>query len=205
MHQRIPAFLVLTAVICLASAADPPQRPKDPQSNYEPRSEPGAGQAFLQKFVGDWEVDKTFYRRSGAPVHMKGQCQQAMIHGGRFLRSEFVFGNGDDRTTGTGIIGFEPGSGTFTSVWTDSRSTRMSLRQSKGAFNSKEIVLYSASLTAAGKGARRSRTVTRLDDGGHKIVHRQYAAGQDGKERLMMELLLTRRGKVPGRQTGGTR
>jgi hypothetical protein len=92
-----------------------------------------------------------------------------------------------------GLIGFEAETGKFTSVWTDSRSTRMSMRQSKEPFKGDEIVLYSGSLNADGKTMRQSRTVTRLEDNGNKIVHRQYSAGPDGKDRLFMELVLTRK------------
>jgi Protein of unknown function (DUF1579) len=116
-----------------------------------------------------------------------------MIHDGRFLQSEFVFGQGDAKSTGLGLIGFEPASGKFTSVWTDSRATRMSFRQGRDKFDGKEIVLYSASLGEGAREARQSRTVSRLEDGGRKIVHRQYAISPDGSERLMMELLLTRK------------
>jgi hypothetical protein len=186
-------IVLLVAVGFLGGAGQPPPKVKDPQSSYEPRSAPGAGQKFLEKFVGDWEVAKTFYPRSGEPARTSGECRQTMIHGGRFLQSEFVFGQGTARTTGTGLIGFEAETGLFTSVWVDSRATRMSLRQSQDRFNGQEIVLYSKSLAPAGGEARRSRTVTRLEDGGRKIVHRQYALAADGQERLMMELLLTRK------------
>jgi hypothetical protein len=191
--SALRALAVLSTVGLLLGAGQPPQKPKDPQSSYEPRSKPGAGQKLLEKFVGDWDVVKTFYPRSGDPARSKGTCQQTMIHEGRFLKSEFVFQGDAGKTTGTGLIGFEADSEKFTSVWTDSRSTRMSLRQSEGKFNGEEIVLFSKSLQADGKEARRSRTVTRLEDDGRKIVHRQYAPTPDGKERLMMELLLTRK------------
>lgn len=184
---------LLVTVGLLIGADKPATKPKDPQSEYEPRSKPGAGQKFLEQFVGDWDVAKTFYPRSGAPVRAKGECRQTMIHGNRFLQSEFVFHQRGSRTTGLGIIGFDPASGKFTSVWTDSRSTRMSLRHSEDRFNGKEIVLYSRTLGEGGRERRRSRTVTRLTEGGRQIVHRQYAIGPDGKERLMMELLLTRK------------
>jgi hypothetical protein len=178
----------------VAGAGQPPPAPKDPQSTYEPRSAPGAGQKFLEKFVGDWDVAKTFYSRAGDPARQAGECRQTMTHDGRFLRSEFVFGQGDTKTTGTGLIGFEADSGLFTSVWVDSRSTRMSLRRSTDTFNGQEIVLFSQSLQdGGGRESRRSRTVTRLEDGGRKIVHRQYAISPDGTERLMMELVLTRK------------
>src|SRR5262249_54104742 len=161
------------------------------QSAYEPRSLPGAGQKFLEKLVGEWDVIKTFYPRSGDPMRATGECSQVMVHEGRFLQSDFVFRNGERKTTGLGLIGFEVESGIFTSVWTDSRSTRMSLRQSQDKFDGKEIVLYSKSLEADAKELRKSRTVTRLEDNDHKIVHRQYVSGSDGKERLIMELVLT--------------
>jgi hypothetical protein len=186
--------LSVVALACFLTGADtPPRAPKDPQSSYEPRSGPGAGQKFLAKFVGDWDVVKTFYPRSGAPARVTGECRQTMIHDGRFLQSDFVFGPPGAQTTGRGVIGFEAETGRFTSVWTDSRSTRMSLRQSQDPFNGQQIVLYGRSLGNEGQGPPRSRTVSRLEENGRKLVHRQFAIGPEGKERLVMELTMTRK------------
>jgi hypothetical protein len=187
LGSLLAAVLLLSAVTAIA------QEKKDAQSSYEPRSGPGAGQKFLAHFVGQWEVTKTFYPRSGQPSIAKGECRQTMINDGRFLKSEFVFHSDSGDTTGLGLIGFEPESGRFTSVWMDSRQTRMSLRQSKESFNGKEIILFSKSLDEEGRPARQSRTVTHLEDGGKKIVHRQFSAGSEGKERLVMELVMTAR------------
>jgi hypothetical protein len=187
-------FLVVSLMVGVLVGADkPPQVQKDPQSTYEPRSNPGAGQKFLEKFVGDWDVQKTFYPRTGEPVRMKGECRQTMMHEGRFLKSEFTFSRDGTKSTGLGIIGFEAESGLFTSVWTDSRSTRMSMRQSQEPFQGQQIVLFGRSLKPGAKDSRPSRTVTRLEEDGRKIIHRQYAPTPDGKERLMMELLMTRK------------
>jgi hypothetical protein len=194
--SRPSAFVILLAVLFVGGGARS-QVQKDPQQSFEPRSSAGAGQKFLDKFVGDWDVAKTFFPRTGDPARSKGECKQTMQHDGHFLKSEFVFGEGQNKTTGTGLIGFEPDSGKFTSVWVDSRQTRMSLRQSEDKFNGKEIVLYSKSLGADGREGRRTRTVTHLEDEGRKIVHRQYAVGADGKDRLMMELVLTPKAAVP--------
>ena len=190
MRSAPPIALVAWLLI----AAAPPDA-KDPQARVEPRSGPGLGQEFLARFAGDWEVVKVFHPRSGDPVRVEGTCRQAMTHGGRFLQSDFVFGRGDARTTGTGIIGFEPAPGRFTSVWTDSRATGMSLRQSRDPFDGRQIVLYSRSLEPDGLEARSSRTVTLLEDEGRRIVHRQHAFGPEGEGRLVMELIMTR--KVP--------
>jgi hypothetical protein len=189
----VRSALVLAFTFVLTASSARCQEKKDPQSAYEPRSKPGVGQKFLEKFVGDWSVVKTFHPRSGDPVQLKGECKQTMEHGGRFLRSEFVFHQGEARTTGTGMIGFETETGLFTSVWTDSRSTQMSLRRSREKFDGEQIVLFSASLQDGEKEKRRSRTVTRLEDEGRKIVHRQYSIDAEGKERLVMELVMTRK------------
>src|SRR4051794_15019915 len=101
--MRFPPTLALAACL-LVAAADPPEAKKDPQSAREPRSGPGAGQKYLERFAGDWQVAKAFYPRAGEPVRAGGHCRQAMIHGGRFLQSDFVFGEGERKTTGLGII-----------------------------------------------------------------------------------------------------
>lgn len=197
--MRVVVALMLLVSVCqlstypAAQEKNPSAKPKDPQSEYEPRSKPGEGQTFLQKFVGVWDVAKTFYPRSGEPARQQGECRQTMIHGGRFLQSDFTFRRGDEKTTGTGLIGFDPASGRFTSVWIDSRSTRMSFRQGQEKFDGKQIVLYGRSLGEQEKGGRISRTVTRLEDNGRRIIHRQYTAGEDGKERLVMELDLKKK------------
>jgi len=188
-------LVVGMAIGCLAAAGQPPEQRKNAQSAYERRSEPGAGQKYLEAFAGDWEVVKTFYPMSGDPVRVSGQCRQTMIHDGRFLQCEFVFEQAGKKTTGLGLVGFDPQTGRFTTIWTDARSTRMSLRQSREPFNGKEIVLHGRPLEDDGKSARSSRTVTRLEANGSRIVHRQYVAGTDGKERLIMELLMTRKDK----------
>ena len=189
--------VIATLTIILTGVAQPPRdkiaEKRDPQSAIEPRSGPGVGQKFLTQFVGDWEVAKTFYPRSGGePVKTPGQCRQTMIHDGRFLQSDFTFGTGATKTTGLGLIGFDPSAGTFTSVWTDSRQTRMSFRQSKEKFDGQRIVLVSESLGGE-TGRRRSKTVTELADRGNKIIHRQFGVGSDGQERLVMELVMTRK------------
>ncbi|MDR3637527.1 MAG: DUF1579 family protein [Isosphaeraceae bacterium] len=195
MRDRL-AVAIVAGLVLTAGLVHGQQPKKDPQSAYEPRSRPGAGQKLLEKFVGDWHVVKTFHPRAGEPVRSEGRCRQNMIHEGRFLQSDFVFGEGERKSTGLGIIGFEPETGTFTSFWTDSRQTRMSVRQSRDPFDGEQIVLYSRSLDAQAKEARRSKTVSRLEDEGRKLIHRQFALGANGEERLMMELVMTRRDRT---------
>jgi len=170
------------------------EKQKDPQSTFEPRSGPGIGQKYMEQLVGNWEVLKTISPPGKDPVKSKGKCRQTMIHNGRYLQSEFTFEQADgSKSTGLGVLGYEPTTDTFTSTWTDSRSTKMSLRQSKDKFSGKEIVLYGKTLENGGADARHSRTVSRLEDGGRTLVHSQYVPGPDGKEFVIMELRMTRR------------
>ena len=115
-----------------------------------------------------------------------------MIHGGQFLQSDSTFGTGSTKATGLGIIGFDPASGRFTSVWTDSRQTGMSFRQGREKFDGERIILYSEVLGGDTTG-RQSKTVTELTDHEAKIVHRQFNLTANGPERLVMELVLTRK------------
>jgi hypothetical protein len=195
MKRLAAATTVAVALLLTTTVANLPREAaaQDPQAKFEPRSSPGAGQTYLERFVGEWDVAKAFFPRAGEPSRSKGTCRQSMIQGGRFLQSEFTFGEGDRKTTGLGLIGFEPETGVFTSVWIDSRQTRMSLRKSRDSFDGAQIVLYSESLGADAKESRRSKTVSKIEGGDKKIVHRQYSLGPGGEERLVMELVLTRR------------
>ena len=202
--MRTAGLGLLVALFTVATAAGQ-QRPKsvdkkDPQQQFEPKAAPGEGQKFLAKMAGEFTVAKTFCPRTpGAePTKTTGTCKQEMVHDGRFLRSEFTFDGPAGKTTGTGVIGFEPANGRFTSTWVDSRQTRMSFRQSKDKFDGAKIVLYGVAFEEA-KDGRRSKTVTHIEDDGNKVVHRQYSLAADGTERIVMQLEMTRKDDKPSR------
>jgi len=191
----VVAFVVVTLIapaLLLSQELKPPVA--DPQSTYEPQSKTGAGHALLTQFVGDWDVVKTFYPASGgAPVQTKGECKQYMVQGGHFLQSDFTFFERDGKTsTGTGISGFDPKTNRFTTVWYDSRQTTMSIRQSDGTFDGKNIVLNATSLDPDRPG-RRNVAKAHLEEDGRVLLHQHFAISDDGKERLMIDLRLTRK------------
>jgi hypothetical protein len=185
----------MVALVPLSSGQEPGKaQKKDPQERFEPRGAPGAGQKYLQKYVGEFNVVKTLSLREDQPVKTTGTCKQTMVQEGRFLQSDFVFDGAGGKTTGMGLIGFESNTRLFTSIWVDSRQTKMSIRQSKTPFDGDQIVLFSKSLAEDGKaGGRQSKTVTKLEEDGRKIIHRQYNMTPDGKDRVVMELVLTRK------------
>ncbi len=185
-------FLAAAFLAATAFSQPPAGDKKDPQEKFEPKAAPGVGQKFLAKFVGDWAVVKTFYPRApGAePTKSAGTCVQEMTHGGRFLKSEFTFDGPAGKTTGTGVIGFEPATGLFTSSWVDSRQTRMSFRRSLGKFDEKQIVLWGVTFEEP-KDGRKSKTVTTIAGDPATITHRQFSVAPDGTERPVMQLEMT--------------
>jgi len=193
-------FVLVTAVVAALSVRGYEEQPRqgvgtDPQNAIEPRSAPGEGQKFLAKLAGNWSVVKKFYGRDGQANATNGDCKQTLVQGGRFLQSDFTFHEASGDTTGMGLIGYDAEQGVFTSFWIDSRSTRISLRQSKKdeKFNGEKIVLMSKSLAEEGPAARQSRTETHLEDNGRTLVHQQFGLSPDGSERLVMELRMTRK------------
>jgi hypothetical protein len=191
----ISSLLVVAGSIGLLSQETPkPKSAGNPQNAYEPATKTGAGQVLLAQFAGDWDVTKTFFPASGAPpVKTLGECRQTMIQGGHFLQSDFTFSERDGgKSTGAGISGFDPKTNRFTTVWYDSRQTTMSIRQSDGTFDGKEIVLYATSLDPDRPG-RRTVARAHLEENGHVLLHRHFLIDDAGKERMMIELRMTRK------------
>jgi hypothetical protein len=190
---------VVVVSVCIGATVlrsqDAPKTPApktDAQSTYEPRTATGPGQALLAQFSGDWDVEKTFFPANGTPVKTLGKCKQWMIHDGHFLQSDFTFYDRDGKTTtGTGISGFDVKTKRFTTVWYDSRQTSMSIRQSDGTFDGKEIVLYATSLDPDHPG-RRTVARAHLEDNGHTLLHRHFLIDDTGKERMMLEMRMTK-------------
>jgi hypothetical protein len=187
-------FALVAAQSIFAQQAPTPQteKPRDPQNAYEPKNPPGAGQVLLAKFEGDWDMVKTFFPAKGDPVRTLGECRQRMIQDGRFLQSDFTFAEKDGtKSTGTGISGFDSKTNRFTTVWFDSKQTTMSIRQSDGKFDGKEIVLYSTSLDPD-KPGRKTVTRAHLEDDDRVLVHTHYLITDTG-ERKMIEFRFTRK------------
>src|SRR5262249_3970633 len=140
----VEASAFFAAALVLGAAANAQQAPpaapstpgKDVQARFEPPSGPGAAQEHLKKFEGEWTVERIFCPPSGgSPSRASGEATQKMVQEGRFLESDFTFRTADGKTsTGTGIGGFDPNTGLFTTFWYDSRSTRFSVRQSRETF-----------------------------------------------------------------------
>jgi hypothetical protein len=160
---------------------------------YEPPNAAGAGQKLLSQFAGDWDVIKSFFPANGKPNVTKGTCKQFMVQGGKFLQSDFIFNNADGtKSTGTGISGFDSKTNRFTTVWYDSQQTTMSIRQSDGTFDGKNIILWATPLDPDRPG-RKSVARAHLEEDGRLLIHRHFAIDDAGQERVVIEWRMTRK------------
>ena len=88
--------------------------------------------------------------------------------------------------------GFDSKTNRFTTVWYDSQRTAMSIRQSDGTFDGKNIVLWDTPLDSEHPG-RKTVARAHLEQDGHLLVHRHFMIDDKGQERLMIEFRLTRK------------
>ncbi|HXJ92863.1 MAG TPA: hypothetical protein VMT20_08270 [Terriglobia bacterium] len=68
----------------------------------------------------------------------------------------------------------------------------MSIRQSHGMFDGKNIVLWSTPLDAERPG-HKSVARAHLEDDGRVLVHRHFLIDDNGRERMIFELRMTRK------------
>ena len=176
-------------MLLITTAADAQQT----HNQYEPPNAAGAGQKLLAQFAGEWDVVKTFFPMTGEPIVTKAMCKQYMIQDGKFLESDFTFFNSDrTKSTGTGISSFDSKTNRFTTVWYDSRQTTMSIRQSDGTFDGKNIVRWATALDPDRPG-RKTVARAHLEQNGRLLLHRHFVIDDKGNERMMIQLRITRK------------
>ena len=182
-------WITVTLFLALATIAPAQQN----HQQYEPSTQTGAGQKLLAQFAGHWDVVRTFFPKTGKPIVTKGTCHQYMIQDGKFLQSDFIFVDRDGKTsTGTGISGFDPKTNRFTTVWYDSRQTTMSIRQSDGTFDGKNIVLWSTPMDPDHPG-RKTVVRAHLEDGGRVLLYGHLLMDDQGARRMIFEMRMTRK------------
>jgi hypothetical protein len=91
-------------------------------------SKPGPSHRLLETFVGEWDVQLTFWSDPRSKSDSSsGTSKISWILGERFLQEHFSGKIGGEDYTGLGMIGYDNGSRTFKTVWADSMNTALTV------------------------------------------------------------------------------
>lgn len=145
MKTRI--VLVLACSILLSSSVVSQEQLSDAEQAkraalYAESMKPGPEHQRLESLVGRWEQEMKYWPEPGKPpITMKGMCENRMILGGRFLRSESKV-EGPMAFEHQSVIGFDRRHKKYTVVGFDSMGTYFVT--AAGGFNeaTKAIVMY---------------------------------------------------------------
>lgn len=116
------AVMALTSAVWAQQQVSDEERLRKMVENEQAAAAPAQEHKLLAGMVGKWDMEVKFWPGPGAaPIVMKGACDNKMILGGRFLKSE---------STGTGspietlqIMGFDRRFGKYTYVGYDNFGT----------------------------------------------------------------------------------
>jgi hypothetical protein len=154
---------------------------------------PGEGHKALESLVGTWDYTVTWWETpESQPQKSAGTSEVKWIMGGRFLEQTAKGTAMGQEFQGMGIMGYDNMKKEYTGVWIDNMGTGM--MTSTGTYDpSTKSFTEKGSFSCPQEGGEKSfRGVTTID-GPDKYTYEMYAAGKDGKEARMMEIVYTRK------------
>ena len=151
----------------------------------------------LAPLAGDWYYTAAFWAVPGAePQRTKGTITNEMILDSRFLSSTFLgswnIGGYDVPVKGQGLIGYDNGKKSFTSVWVDTMTTGVMIgagNYDKKANAIKETGRFTNPLNGAEERFRSELQFT----GAEEYKRTIFAIDKSGKESKLMEFDYSKR------------
>jgi len=127
--------LIVGCVVLSALGACSPRSAGEPvsvvgltPSEWASLSKPGPSHSLLAPFVGEWNVQITFWSSPTAkPEISSGTSSTRWILGERFLQEQFKGSAAGTAFEGMGLFGYDNASRTFRNIWVDSLNTTMAM------------------------------------------------------------------------------
>ncbi|MGE3109665.1 MAG: DUF1579 domain-containing protein [Phycisphaerales bacterium] len=147
----------------------------------------------FKKMEGSWTAEvKHWMDPAAAPEESKGTMVNTLVHGGRYLRSEYTGTMGGESFTGSGTMGYNNATNKYEGTWIDNMGTGTMLTTGKYDEHSKTYTMTGdMDMGSMGKMAMRE-VVTLTDDDHHSMVMYMTMAGMP--ETKVMEIKYTRAG-----------
>jgi hypothetical protein len=140
LKQIFPIILILLFTSTLLNAQEWDQEKMNEMMEL---AKPGPEHKMLEKMVGTWEQTVKLWMSPGAePAEMKGKAVNKMILGGRFLQSNISSGEGEMKSEGLNLMGYDRRHKQFTTVGFDTWGTYYVTAAGSYDKESKSIVMY---------------------------------------------------------------
>ena len=131
---------------------------------------PNEHHALLEKFVGNWQLESTYWMAPGAPAETSVSYSEAkIIMGGRYLSEEVkgemeMPGGETMQFQGSALVGYDNAKKMYFSYWIDNFSTSVFIEW--GSINEKGQLITKGSMfnPMYGKETKTKSTVTFVDD-----------------------------------------
>ena len=162
-------------------------------AKWQEYSTPGEGHKTLEPLVGTWDYTVTWWETpESQPQKSTGASEVKWILGGRFLEQTAKGTAMGQEFQGMGIMGYDNMTKEYSGIWIDNMGTGM--MSSAGTYDpSTKSFTETGSFSCPQEGGEKSfRGVTTIL-GPDKYTYEMFAAGKDGKEARMMEIVYTRK------------
>lgn len=151
----------------------------------------------LSPLSGEWEYSVSVWLKPGVePQKATGKMTSDMVLGNRFLSSTIMgsvnVAGHETPLNGQGLIGYDNAKESFSSVWTDTLSTGMTIGNGKYDEKAKTITETGRFTNPFNGAEEKFRAETRLVDAGN-YERTVYTTGKSGKEAKLMEFQFTKK------------
>jgi hypothetical protein len=193
MKKRWIIVVVLALSGVLASAQEKPQdmEKQKAMAAYMAASAVNENHEFLKKFVGDWDVQMTFWTAPGKPpVTSKAASKADVRFGGRFLFISFMGEMMGKPFAGQQIVGYDNMKKTYVTLWMDNTSTHIFRTTGMREGNViTETGKWPDPVTGKESGVKARTTLLH----GNEYLYEQFMVQDDGKEFKSLELRCLRK------------
>jgi hypothetical protein len=139
----IALALVLGFVASTFAQETPDSAKQQAMAEMAKLARPGPEHKILGKMVGNWETEVKYWTTPGEDeIVFKGEAENTMIMGDRFLQSKFRTGEGVMKTEGRIIVGFDRRHKKFTYWGIDTWGTYSVSASGDLSEDSTKIVMY---------------------------------------------------------------
>lgn len=187
MFRKNVLVIGLAFILPLALNAAAQQDQQKAMEAYMKMMATNENHAYLESFVGEWNVTSKGWMQPGAPPETSENYSKAeMILGGRFIKMEFkgtMFGQPFE---GLQIVGYDNMKKKYITFWIDSSSTAFFLTEGVRDASDKTITENGVWPDPMTGGTMKVRGVTKVV-GPDEFTYEMYMVGPDGKDFKSLE------------------